>query len=484
MERLKEIPTANLWKIFTELSKIPHASGNENAIANWILQFAQKNNITGFIDDTGNVILRKKATKGCENKPSVCLQAHLDMVAVKGKNSYHDFLKDPLKLRIIEIKDEPFVTATDTTLGADDCIGVAAALATMTEKDIDHGPIEALFTIGEETAMVGANGLKEGILKAKYLLNLDSENDSEVIIGCAGGCDAQFTFDLKYEQKNLSCFSLVLTGLTGGHSGIEIHQKRANAIIVSSLILKHLNSKFNSLQLKSINGGSFRNAIPNQIECQFGISNSEVDLLKEEIQKIEQETKDQYSKTDPNLQIILADNISDNNYITKEVTEKIIKVISSMPDGVLTESSDFKDVVESSINIGIIRTNENELVTKSLMRSLIDTAPIANVLTKIAEVNNIKLEIGNKYPGWTPAKTSFLLNKYKTIYQDFNFVEPKVSVIHAGVECGIILSKYKNLDIISFGPTIIGAHTIDEKVSVYSVEKFWGLLLEMLQNIE
>ena len=484
MDRLNDLPTAKLWEIFQELAKIPHASGNESHIAGWILKFAKKNHIEGQLDKAGNVILRKKASKGFEHAPAVCMQGHMDMVAVRGENSRHDFSKDPLKLKIVEIKDIPYVTADNTTLGADDCIGVAAALTIMTDPDLEHGPLEALFTVGEETSMVGMNAFEANQLKCRYMLNLDSENDEEVTVGCAGGEDARFEFPLNYQSYDrYSAVTLSLAGLTGGHSGIEIHKKRANAIQTLALILREIGNHYN-ISLQKISGGTFRNAIPNEVSAVIGCAGSDCGDLIKLCKELENGVKEQYAKTDPNLILLAeAESVSSFRGISHDDTMNIIETLCEMPDGIIRMSDEFSDTVETSCNLGLIRTLEDKITTESLMRSFIDTRPVCNILDSIAEKHHVSVAFSNKYPGWTPDKNSSLLKTYCRIYEDFNFKKPAVCVIHAGVECGLMLNKYPDIDVISFGPTITGAHTVDEKVSVYSVEKFYGLLIELIGEL-
>lgn len=485
MERLNDLPTAGLWNIFQELSKIPHASGNEKAIAGWICSFAEKNGIEAFTDQAGNVILRKKASEGCENSPSVCMQGHMDMVAVKTPESSHDFAKDPLSLKIEEINDIPYVTADGTTLGADDCIGVAAALAVMTDPELRHGPLEALFTVGEEVSMVGMNELAPGLLRSSLMLNLDSENDEEVTVGCAGGEDARFRFPLtQAASRMVRRIEVTLSGLTGGHSGIEIHKNRANAICVLSRILKTAADKY-SVSLQEFTGGTFRNAIPVSASAVIYCEPDRCDEIRTLLNDAFTSFSEKYAQTDPgmNLTVELSEQEEELAATDSDTSASILNTICEMPDGVITMSDEFEDRVETSCNLGLIRTENSVINTESLMRSLISTGPVAQTLADIADRHGFKVEFSNKYPCWTPSRNSILLKQYERIYEEFNFKKPDVCVLHAGVECGLLLGKYPDMDVISFGPTIIGAHTVEEKVSVYSVEKFYGMLTQMLEEL-
>lgn len=483
MKRLNDLPTARVWQIFQDIVKIPRASGNEKGIAGWIISFAKKHHIDAKIDETGNVILKQKATKGYEDRPSLSFQGHMDMVAVKTNDSKHDFTKDPIRPQVIEIKGEPFICAKDTTLGADDGIGIAIALAIMTDPEIEHGPLEALFTIGEEVSMVGINGFKEGILNSNYMINIDSETDDEVTIGCAGGTDAEFSFNLNYENEiSPNGLKIELTGFTGGHSGIEIHKKRANGIQTLAILLRQLFADSN-IKLNSIDGGMFRNAIPTFASAVVGGDAQELLKIKELAKNLVENIKDQYKDTDEGIKLTLTD-LTGVKTISQTDSLTIINTLCEMPDGVLSMSSDFEDVVQSSINLGKITTSENEITTSSLMRSLVDTKPLERILQAVADKYKVNVKFFNSYPGWEPSGHSALLNCYSKVYEDFNFKKPKVVVIHAGVECGILRGKYPNMDIISIGPNIIGAHTTSEKVSVPSVEKIYGLILETMEELK
>ncbi len=481
MKRLNDLPTALVWKIFQEISKIPRASGNERNVAEWIANYAQKKGIEAQIDETGNVILKKEATKGLENRPTLAFQGHMDMVAVKTSDSQHDFEKDPIIPYIMEIKGEQFVKAKDTTLGADDGIAVAMALAIMTDPEIEHGPLEALFTVGEEVSMVGINGVKAGVLDSKYMINIDSETDDEVTIGCAGGCDAEFHFNLEYENNEQDGIEIELTGFTGGHSGIEINKKRANGIQTLAILIREILSNA-QVKLSSFNGGMFRNAIPHYASAILGGSKEELKKAHDAAEKLIKNIKEQYQATDPNIKLTIKP-VSNVKTINSQSTSEIIATICEMPDGVLTMSSEFPEVVESSLNIGVISTKENEIITSSLLRSLVNTTPIENLLQAVADRHNYKVKFFNRYPGWEPSGNSKLLDCYSRIYEDFNFKKPKISVIHAGVECGILRGKYPSLDIISIGPNVIGAHTTEERVSVPSVEKIYGLILSVMDEL-
>ena len=482
MKRLNDLPTAHVWKIFQEISRIPRASGNEENIGKWLHSFAQKQGLKSRIDDTGNVIVRADATPGMEKRPALAFQGHMDMVAAKEPESSHDFSRDPIIPRVIEIKDEAFVTATDTTLGADDGIGIAIALAIMTDPDLEHGPLEALFTVGEEVSMIGINGFAPGILESKYMINIDSETDDEVTVGCAGGTDAEFRFPLVYEPESCPCgLKIMLSGFTGGHSGMEIHKKRANAIQTLAMLLKELLSSC-EVKLSSINGGSFRNAIPVGAGAVLGGTAEEIARARTVTSDLIQQIADQYKSTDPGIKLA-TEIISETPAVSKDDSKDIIATLCEMPDGVLTMSSRFSGVVETSLNLGVITTCDKEIVTSSLLRSLNDTAAMENILQEVANRHKTQVRFFNRYPGWDPSPDSKLLNAYAKVYTDFNFKKPKVAVIHAGVECGILRGKYPDLDIISIGPNISGAHTTTERVSVPSVEKIYGMILTVMEEL-
>ncbi len=483
MDRLQLLPSARVWEIFLALSKVPRSSGHEQQIANWITHYAGTHGLTTKLDETGNVILIAKASQGKENVPPIAFQGHMDMVAVCDKGYDHDFEHDGLELDIKEIDGEPFIFAHHTTLGADDGIGIAIALAIMTDPEIAHGPMEALFTVGEETSMQGMINFPAGLLASKMMINIDSEKDDEVTIGCAGGSDASFTAPLKFSDNVAEAgLKITFSGFSGGHSGIEIHKGRANAIICAAQVGKKLAEDF-KLSLTSIDGGTFRNAIPTHAHLQLGGTKADVARALKQVDNLIKALKDEFAETDSTITVI-ASETEPAKVISQEDTLNILDAISTMPDGVLAWSMEFEDVVESSSNLGIVSTKDTQLQIVSLMRSMDSTTPIKNILQEFAKKHHFEVEFSNDYPGWKPSSYSKLLKMYEKSYEDFNFVKPKAVALHAGVECGIMRGKYPDMDIISIGPNIIGAHTTQEMVSVPSVEKIYGLVLDVMDALE
>lgn len=333
--------------------------------------------------------------------------------------------------------------------------------------------------------MVGMNELEPGLLRSSLMLNLDSENDEEVTVGCAGGEDARFSFPLtQAASRRVRRIEVTLSGLTGGHSGIEIHKNRANAICVLSRILKTAADKY-SVSLQEFTGGTFRNAIPVSASAVIYCEPDRCDEIRTLLNDAFTSFSEKYAQTDPgmNLTVELSEQEEELAATDSDTSASILNTICEMPDGVITMSDEFEDRVETSCNLGLIRTENSVINTESLMRSLISTGPVAQTLADIADRHGFKVEFSNKYPCWTPSRNSILLKQYERIYEEFNFKKPDVCVLHAGVECGLLLGKYPDMDVISFGPTIIGAHTVEEKVSVYSVEKFYGMLTQMLEEL-
>lgn len=484
MNRLKELPSAAAWDIFSMMSRIPRASGNEQAVGDALLDYAKKHGLDGIKDESGNLIIKAKASKGHENAPSLAFQGHIDMVAVGPDD--HDFAKDPIKLRIDDIKDIPCVTACGTTLGADNGVGVSIALAIMTDKELKHGPLEAIFTVAEETSMGGMNALKPGLIDSKFMINLDSENDEELIVGCAGGADVKLSksFDRVAVPEGYKAYRVTVGNLKGGHSGIEIHKNRGNAVRLAAGLMEKIGCG-EDVYLLSAEGGTFRNAIP--VSCAFTIAVAEAkeqEFLKA-IDDADKDAKEQLTETDPAVYIScdkLESDVLESGAIPHDAAKDLVAVINKIPNGVLSKSDLYPDVVENSSNIGVLQTEDSCVYALCLARSLKETDPITSVISSIAQNHGMTAEISNQYPGWDPAPSSMLRDMYEQTYEDFNFKKPLVQAIHAGLECGIFKSKYPDVDVISFGPTITGAHTAEEHVAIHSVEKCYGLVLELVSQ--
>ena len=470
-----------LWKHFDKICSIPHPSKHEEKIVAALVEFAKANNIEYKVDETGNVIMRKPASKGMENRKGVILQAHVDMVPQKNNDTKHDFEKDPILPRI----NGEWVCATGTTLGADNGIGVSAALAVLEDKELVHGPIEALFTIDEETGMTGAFGLKAGELNGDILLNLDSETEGELYVGCAGGVDATIRFDFKKEAMPAGYQALILSvkGMKGGHSGMDIILGRGNANKTLFRVLKAL-EKFDC-RLGEINGGSLRNAIPREAFCTIAIPTAKLSEAKVEVKNFESIVKNELSAVEPDVTISLEETCSCSFLIDQDTARKVIRTVYACPNGIYRMSDSMENLVETSSNLAIVKTEGEQIVACALLRSSVDTAKadFAEMMASVVELAGGKIEFTGGYPGWKPNMHSPILETMTATYKKLFGRTPKVMAIHAGLECGLLGGVYKNWDMISFGPTIKHPHSPDEKVNINSVKLFWDYLTETLKNV-
>ena len=480
--QLHELVPKVLWKNFESICAIPHPSKKEDKIIGFVEDFARKHQLAYKKDGVGNVVVGKPATQGNERKPGIVLQAHLDMAPQKNADTMHDFEKDPIQAYV----DGEWVKAKGTTLGADDGIGVAAGLAVLESTDLSHGPLEVLFTVDEETGMTGAFNLTHDFLKGRIFLNLDSEDEGELYVGCAGGVNTTATFAVKPEPTPLETksFKISLTGLNGGHSGVDIHLGRANANKLMNRLLWKA-SRENGLRIATIAGGSLRNAIaresfvtvvaPENNEKEFYAWIAEFHtILQEEFLSIEPDLKLEIIPTDR------PETVFDN-----ATQDRFLNAIYAAPNGVIRVSSEVPGIVETSTNLAIVKTAEDRIEINCLLRSSIDSAKadLCNVMTSIFELAGASVVHEGSYPGWKPDFQSPLLTTMKKVYKAKFSCDPKVKVIHAGLECGIIGDKYKSMDMISFGPTIRYPHSPSEKVNIASVEKFWVYLTEALGRI-
>ncbi|GAB4277498.1 MAG: aminoacyl-histidine dipeptidase [Marinilabiliales bacterium] len=482
MNKITDLNPKLIWKNFAKICSIPHPSKKEKKIVEFIKSFGENLNLETIVDEAGNVIIRKPATKGFENRKGVILQGHLDMVPQANSDSNHDFEKDPIEAYV----DGEWVTANGTTLGADNGIGVAAAMAVLESNDIEHGPIEALFTVDEETGMTGAFELKPGILKGEILLNMDSEDEGELYVGCAGGMDANIRMEYNTVKvpENMKGYKLSITGLKGGHSGLDINLGRGNANKILIRFLKKATKDF-GLRMVSINGGSLRNAIPRESFAHVLIPSENNDkfiasvndfneLIKSEIGRVE--TDFNFTAQETNVPEKMIDEFSQYN---------LINSVYACPNGVIRMSDAFEGVVETSNNIAIVKSDNGYFVINCLLRSSIDSAKynLAEMICSVFDLAGAEIELTGEYPGWKPNPNSDILQVMKKSYQNLYNKTPEIKVIHAGLECGILGSKYPNWDMISFGPTIRFPHSPDEKVNIESVQKFWNYLIETLKNI-
>ncbi len=479
MKNYNELEPKALFSYFKDISDIPRESGNEEGVRQYLLNFAKKNNFEAKVDKIGNVIIYVPATEGYENRSPVALQGHMDMVCVKTLESNHDFLKDPIKLQI----EGDFLTAKDTTLGGDNGIAIAMALDVFTDKSCKHGPLEGIFTISEETGLTGAFNIEKEYVNSRKLINLDSEEEGIIYIGCAGGIETQASLNAnkcKVEENEL-VYDLIIKDLLGGHSGAEIHMQRANAI---KLITRGL-SNLDTLKIVSINGGIKRNVIPSSCECIFTISKDEESKLKDNIEKLNTIYKDEYSVQEPNISISLE--ISEaNEAFTNDISLKFLRSLFIAPHGVAAMSMELEGVVETSSNLAIVETTDNGFEAVSSHRSSIMSSRdnIAEVCKAAFETCGADVVQVGAYPSWKPDLSSKLTAFCAQAYEDYANKKPILTAIHAGLECGIINSKIPGMDSVSFGPEMYDVHSVKERLSISSTKRTSEFLKHLLSIIE
>lgn len=483
---LEDLEPKLVWKHFRTLCDTPRPSFHEAQLRENLIEWSHARGLETYVDPCGNLIIRKPASSGMESKETVVLQGHLDMVAQKNAGVDHDFVKDPIATHIVD----GWVTAKNTTLGADNGIGVAAALAVLEADDLKHGPIEALFTIEEETSLRGALELEEGILQGRLLLNLDSEDRGDVYIGCAGGVDINVDkeFPATGSDKQDQAFELCVKGLRGGHSGLDIHKGRASANVLLSRVLVKLNDA-NLISLASFNGGTLRNAIARESIATVCIKAENLEHVRTLIQQTESEMKMEFKAVEANLALTMTPVNTPEYVLTQTDQSTLINALISAPHGVNRMSAELEGVTETSCNFGVIDlTFDQGRFTFSaclLVRSLIDHAvfDLARVAKAAFTQIGAKVNLENDYPGWRPDPSAGLLAYFLSVHKDIMGYEANVKVIHAGLECGIIGAKYKGMEMVSFGPNIRGAHSPDERLEVDSVADFWRLLVSILEQV-
>lgn len=471
-----------LWNNFVKLNKVPRASKKEKKVIAFIKDFATKLNLEYKVDKAGNVLVKKKASKGMENKSIIVLQSHLDMVHQKNSNTDFDFDSQGIQMQV----DEDWVKAKGTTLGADNGIGVAAMMALLESNDIAHPPLEALFTIDEETGMTGAMELQKDFLSGNILLNLDTEDDDELTIGCAGGLNINVEADYPEEELNgdVSFFNLSVKGLSGGHSGMDIHRGRGNANKIMNRLLFEI-SKEMDLFLNSILGGGLRNVIPRESEAQFAILKSKESSLKDLIEKFKQSIKAEHASSDPQLKIELNVSEAFDKVMQADYLKKFLEAIYAVPYGIWRMSPDMEGKVQTSNNLAQVKAHKGKFEGICLTRSSVDSekSDVLNAIVSSFNIMKAKVNSSGSYPGWTPKPNSEVVNFMADLYKSKFNAEANVTACHAGLECGIIGSKYPKMDMISFGPNIKGAHSPDERVQISSVQKFWSFLLDSLKKM-
>nr|WP_275446961.1 aminoacyl-histidine dipeptidase [Pseudoalteromonas sp. Of7M-16] len=471
-----------VWQFFDQICSIPHPSKHEEALAQFIVNWATSQNLPVRRDKTGNVFIKKPATSGMENRKPVVLQAHIDMVPQKNDDTDHDFVTDPIKPYV----DGEWVTADGTTLGADNGIGMASCLAVLASSDVAHGPLEVILTVDEEAGMTGAFGLEAGWLEGEILLNTDSEQEGEIYMGCAGGIDASLTLDI---QRQSACAEQVyleisLKGLKGGHSGVDIHTGRANANKLLARTLKHHLHGID-FQIVEFRGGSLRNAIPREAYTTIAINDADVNKVVACIEQVQTLMRQELSAIETGLTFATTQTQNDLSPLTAACTQQLLSLLNACPNGVVRMSDDIKGVVETSLNLGVITTDTDSIEVLCLIRSLIDSGrkDVEGTLASLAELAGAKIELSGAYPGWKPEPESELIHIFRDMYEGIYGKKPDIMVIHAGLECGLFKEPYPDMDMISFGPTIKFPHSPDEKVHIESVGLYWQQMKALLSNI-
>ncbi|ABK61663.1 aminoacyl-histidine dipeptidase [Clostridium novyi] len=473
-----------VFKYFKEISNIPRGSGNEKGISDYLFNFAKERNLEVIQDEALNIIIKKNATKGYENAPTVILQGHMDMVCEKNKDVNHDFINDPIELLV----DGNFIKANGTTLGADDGIAVAYCLTILDSDDICHPKLEVLITTEEENGMGGVSRVNGNNLSGNILINIDSEKEGELLSSCAGGVRStvRLTVELEDRKEGLKPYKISVKGLKGGHSGVDIKTMRGNANKIMGRILNHINSTM-GIFISDINGGLKSNAIPREAEATIFIKERKEGELKNIISNFNEVLKNEFSVADPDVSVTLEE-IDEKLYriFSKSLTNKIILVLMFMPQGVQTMSQDIEGLVESSSNLGVVVTNDDEVTFECAIRSSVKTLKefIVSKIKLLCDNIGAALTLYADYPAWEYKKESYIRDLFVDVYKDMYQVEPKVTAIHAGLECGILKNILGDIDMVSFGPNIYDAHTPNERVSISSANKNYNYLLEVLKRIK
>jgi len=482
-QEIRNLEPKALWNKFADLNAVPRPSKKEDRVIEFMKNFGKSLGLETFEDEIRNVIIRKPATAGMENRKALVLQGHLDMVHQKNSDTIFDFDTQGIDMYV----DGDWVRARGTTLGADNGLGVAAIMAVLESTTIPHPAIEALFTIDEETGMTGALNLKAGILQGQILLNLDTEEDDEIDIGCAGGIDVTATAEYDEEEtpEGSVGYTITVKGLNGGHSGMDIHKGLGNANKIMNRLLFDAFDNF-GLQISEIKGGSLRNAIPRESQAIVIIAEVYDEAFVFDMQQIVNEIKTELKTTEPSLEVVFEKMEALPAKVMPSIAQfYFVRAMYTAHNGVYRMSADFEDLVETSNNIAKVIVAEGQLSVQCLTRSSVETSKfdLANAVRSAFELMGCEVEFSGAYPGWTPNSKSEILDVLVPIYEKQNGEKPKVVACHAGLECGILGTNYPDMDMISFGPTIHGAHSPDERASISSSQKFWKYLVEILANI-
>lgn len=471
-----------VWKYFAEICTIPRPSKHEERMTAYVLMKAKELGLEAKKDKYGNVVVKKPASPGREHVRMICLQGHLDMVTEKNKDKVHDFMKDPIEL----VRKGNVLMANGTTLGADNGIAVATNLAIMEDKSLQHGPLEFLFTVDEETGLTGASNLQPGFIESKTLLNLDSEEEGSIYVGCAGGRDTTSSWKLAFDNapRDTVAAAVSVKGLKGGHSGLEIDKGRGNAIKILNRALLQLDKL--GARIASYDGGNKHNAIPREAEALVFIPKRKWKAAQALIEQFSAVARAELATVDPELRVTIGEaQVKKAKVIKQKLQNQILKTIAGLPHGVIKMSADIPGLVETSTNVAVVRTERTRLVVVTSQRSSVmsELDEIQQSVAAISELGGAQVKTGDGYPGWKPNLDSEILKVAKATYKQLYGKEPEVKAIHAGLECGIIGERMGEMDMISFGPTLEGVHSPDEKIYIDTVEKFWNFLLAILKNV-
>mgnify|MGYP003250882827 FL=1 len=478
----EDLKPQGVFHYFAEICKVPRPSKKEEKIIAYLQAFGKKHNLETLTDEVGNVLIKKPATPGMENRKTIVLQSHVDMVCEKNNDVQHDFLNDPIETEI----DGEWLKAKGTTLGADNGIGVATELAILTDNTIAHGPLECLFTIDEETGLTGAFALKEGFMNGDILLNLDSEDEGELFIGCAGGIDtvAQFAYQEVDVPAGYFCCKVQVKGLKGGHSGGDIHLGRGNANKILNRFLSQTLKKYD-MYLCEIDGGNLRNAIAREAHAVIALPEADKHAVRADLNIFAAEVQAEYNVTDPDLQLLMESEAPRAKAIDKDTTKHLLQAIYAVPHGVYAMSQDIPGLVETSTNMASVKMKPGNIIrieTSQRSSTASSKRDMNTMVRTVFEMAGAEVSSGEGYPGWKPNPHSEILEIATASYKRLFGVDAKVKAIHAGLECGLFLDKYPTLDMISFGPTLQGVHSPDERMLIPTVQKFWDHLLDILKN--
>ena len=480
---IRDLQPALVWEQFEAITKVPRPSKKEERIIEFLIDFAKSHNLEYQRDKIGNVVIRKPATAGYEERETIILQSHMDMVCEKNSDVDFDFDNEPIRA----VVDGEWVRAEGTTLGADCGIGMAAAMALLLDQEAEHAPIEALFTVDEETGLTGAFNLGEGMLTGKYLLNLDSEDEGEIFIGCAGGIDTLATFAISLEPapKNYEFYRFDVSDLVGGHSGDDINKGRANSNKITARLLLEAQQAFDG-RMSYFDGGNLRNAIPREAYAVVGVPSKLKDKFEARVAQFNEEIREEFHFTEPDMRLALSPMPGVEEVLSLDSQRKLLGALVGVPNGVLAMSSAIPGLVETSTNLASVKfSDKKKVVVTTSQRSSVESAKhyAKNAVESVFALAGADVIHSDGYPGWAPNPDSKLLKVSVECYERLFGVEPKVKAVHAGLECGLFLEKYPHLEMVSFGPTLRGVHSPDECLEIATVDKFWRHLKEIVKSM-